>query len=120
MDLKPVPEDLRRLADEPSPHRVRKVFWQGRTVWVKRAAAGHSRARRAVQKALALLMPVAALKPAAAAGGAESLRHEAERIAVFRAAGFDAPGVLGLSERWMILEDLGVVIDTEIKTAPDM
>lgn len=120
MDLKPVPEELQLLADAPSPYRVRKIFWRGKTLWVKKATGDKSTAWHVSQRVLSFLLPLETLKSTVSKGGAEALLHETVRIEEFRKARFVVPEVVGLSERWLILEDMGTVIDTEIKTTPDM
>ncbi len=103
-----------------SKHRVVKAPWRGKYVWVKKAIADKSSFVHRLQKSLSKVVSLPFLKPTVNKGGAAALRHEAGHIAVFRSAGFKAPEVLAISDHWIVLEDLGPVIDTEIKTATDM
>lgn len=94
--------DLKKLAEATlsSPHRVVKVAWGDRFVWIKKSASDKSFFQRLL-------------------GRSCDLRQEAEHIEQFRAAGFAAPEMLAISDDWIVLEDLGTILDTEMKTMQD-
>lgn len=115
-------EDFQSILDaaRASPYPVVPVPRQGGRVWVKKAKPDKSAAGLCVKKALSFLIPFAVLRPSTGPGGGAALRAEAARMAEFRAAGFRVPEVLYVSDECLILEDLGVIVDTELKVSPGM
>lgn len=111
-------DDLRRIAAEKAATmkpRTGKIEWQGRTIWVKRAVPPKASIWNRLQGLLAAMTGLPMLRPTTSPGGAEGLRIEAWRIAEFRRAGFRAPEVLGLTEEWILLEDLGQMVHKKIR-----
>lgn len=96
------------------PHRVIPLQWQGRKVWVKKPVADKTRFWHYLQLLVAKIIP--ALRKTTCLGGFPALKAEALRIETFRAAGFAVPKVLAVDARGLVLGDMGIVIDTEIKT----
>lgn len=95
------------------PHRVIPLQWQGRKVWVKKPVADKTRFWHYAQLLAAKVIP--ALQKTVSRGGFQALQAEALRIKTFRAAGFSVPDVLALDTRGLVLRDMGVIIDTELK-----
>lgn len=115
-------EDFTSVLDaaRASPYPVVPVSWRNTRVWVKKAKPRKSAMMQGLRKILSSLIPVPVLRPSVSPGGGNGLRAEAARMAEFRAAGFRVPDVLFVSDECLILEDLGVIVDTELKVSPGM
>lgn len=91
--------------------RVQERQWQGRRVWIKRAARPAKTGKRLLQAAMRLALPQP-LRPGVIHSGAEGLRHERAQAAAFAQNGFVIPAVIHAQDAhtqdcWMAMEDLG-------------
>lgn len=109
--MRKIPNDLRELAQKPSPTRVRKELWRGRPIWIKKAVLSKSTVFHKVQQFLSPFIP-AALRPTVSRGGKEALQQEARRIAELNDVGFVVPEVLAITDDWLILSDIGLTLHT--------
>lgn len=113
-----IPSELRTLADTAannSPDRVARFAWNGQVLWVKKAIPAKSTGWHRLQNTISKLIPLAILRPTVSSGGAAGLELEAARIRRFSEAGITVPQVLGVNERWILLEDLGDLVEGLLK-----
>lgn len=108
--MRKIPNDLRELAQKPSPIRVRRASWRGRAIWIKSAVRSKSTIFHKIQSFFSLLIPIAALQPTVNRGGKQALEQEARRIAELSDAGFRVPEVIAISDEWLVLSDLGITL----------
>lgn len=113
-----IPDDLKALAGMPTPYRVQNRMWRGRQIWIKRADPPQSRLKAFWRSALSLIVPVPALRPGLCPGGALGILREARAMEKLRREGFVTPDVIAVTDDWLALEDLGVTVDTYLKTHP--
>jgi len=116
-----MPPELQQLAEETARSakgRVSKISWQGKTLWVKKAVPNKAKAWHQLQRGAALLLPMPILRATTSTGGPEGLQHEAVRIEEFTKAGFRAPRVWGLTDDYIVLEDLGMMAEKKLRTQP--
>ena len=114
----PIPAELRALADKTASgtqQRMAKMEWQGRRVWLKKAVPPKATHWTRLQGFVSFIMPLSILRPTSSPGGAEGLRIEAWRIGEFRRAGFPAPEVLAMTDGWLVLEDLGDMVERKLQ-----
>lgn len=109
-----LPQDLYELANQESSDRVRAEMWQGQKVWVKKATSSKATTFHAIQRSLARLIPIEAFQPTVSLGGAAALRSEASRIKVLKELGFRVPEVLAVTDRWIVLSDIGESLDKHL------
>lgn len=117
----PDPALTRLLADATARtvDRVLPLAWNGRRVWVKRAAALRPRRAIALQAALALLLSLPMLKPPRQRGGAEGLAAEADALRHLAAAGWPVPQALALDARHLVLSDVGQSLEHRLNAERD-
>lgn len=113
-------QSLNDLATTLSPLRVRRESWNGRKIWVKQATRPKATIFHKIQRVLCRLIPIEGFRPTVTEGGATALRHEANRIKELRGAGFLVPDVMGISEDWLILSDLGLTVDRYMCSLGDL
>ena len=95
--------------------RVTAVLWDGKTVWIKKPVPPKATSWHKLQQLCAALIPLPILRPTVSHGGTAGLETEARRIARFRDAGIPVPEIHGLSDRWIILGDMGQTIESLLK-----
>lgn len=113
-----MPEDLRAIAAEKAASlllRIGKAEWNGKTIWVKKAVPPKMTVWNRMQLGISKLAKMPILRPTTNPGGKEGLAIEARRIEKFHEAGFIAPAVLGLTDEWIVLEDLGEMVERKLQ-----
>lgn len=120
-DIAPIPADLRAVAEQACAtmkHRITKAEWQGRSVYIKKSVPPKASSWNKLQGIIAVVTNTPALLPTTSPGGVVGLRIEAWRIAEFRRAGLKAPEVLALTDNWIVLEDMGTMVEFKLQRDP--
>lgn len=113
-----IPADLRAVAEQACAtmkHRIVKADWNGRSVYVKKPVPPKANAWNRLQGIIANIFNMPALLPTTSPGGAEGLRIEAWRITEFHRAGLKAPQVFALTDNWIVLEDMGTMVEFKLQ-----
>jgi tRNA A-37 threonylcarbamoyl transferase component Bud32 len=95
--------------------RTAKLEWQGRQIWLKKSVPPKGTGWTKLQRILAGFIGLPILRPTANPGGAEGLRIEVWRSAEFRRAGFIVPEILGQSDTWIAMSDLGEMVERKLQ-----
>ncbi|TVS18641.1 MAG: hypothetical protein EA424_10440 [Planctomycetaceae bacterium] len=102
-------------------HPDRLVFsltFDQQKVWIKRRPEPKKLFWHRLQKILAVVLHAPLLRPTVSTGGAESLRHEADRLARLRAHGIPVPDVILCEPDFLVTEDCGAPLDVWLWTLP--
>lgn len=113
-----MPDDLRAIAADKAANlllRIGKTEWNGNIIWVKKAVPPKMTIWNKLQQQIAKLAKMPVLRPTSNPGGKKGLALEARRIEKFREKGFIAPAVLGLTDEWIVLEDLGEMVERKFQ-----
>ncbi|ODN71427.1 hypothetical protein [Methylobrevis pamukkalensis] len=110
------PEIVRR-ADAAGP-RVERIDHAGQTLWIKRANKAGRPVWLALQRLLALLVPLDFLRPVPPTRGAAAVAREIGMIVVLREAGFRVPEIVYASSRALVLSDLGPTLARQVVRDP--
>jgi tRNA A-37 threonylcarbamoyl transferase component Bud32 len=97
------------------PQRVTAIIVAGETLWVKKACTHKMNWWHHAQKYVAKLLRFQALRPTVSKGGSAGLKIEAARLEKFRAAGFAVPVVEAIADDYIVLHDLGQILDLELR-----
>jgi hypothetical protein len=98
--------------------RTIRLDLDGQSVWVKRPRRGPGYTLYALQAATAAALRIPPLRPPRVSRGAAGLRAEANRLETLRQKGWPVPRVLGVTDRWLALEDNGHSLAPLVRGAP--
>jgi hypothetical protein len=110
--------DLKQQAETALAHsHISKIAWRGQNVWIKGVEPYKKALWHCYKKKLGRsLAPKPLFTPTVACGN-EVLTIERERLALFKQRGVRVPTVLGSSEKWLALEDIGINLETKLRQA---
>jgi hypothetical protein len=98
--------------------RAVRLELDGQIVWAKRPRRGPGYTLYALQRVTAAVLQIPPLRPPRVSRGAAGLYAEARRLDVLRQRGWPLPRVLGVTDRWLALEDNGASLGTIVRKAP--
>jgi len=107
--------DMRRHQKD----RVFALVHEGRKLWIKTAATPRHRLSLALQRAGAILLGLAMLRPPRELAGSDGLAAEAGALRELLAANWPVPPVLGLSPYCLVLGDAGHSVERWLNVETD-
>ncbi len=114
-DISPSITEFASAALPQMKARTAKLEWQGRQIWLKKSVPPKGTGWTALQRFLAGVTGLPILRPTANPGGAQGLRIEVWRSAEFFRAGFVVPEILGESDGWIAMSDLGEMVERKMQ-----
>lgn len=101
-----------------SRKRTVRLALEGRDVWIKRPRRGPGYMLWGVQAGTAALLQIPPLRPPHVSRGARGLQAEARRLETLRQRGWPVPHVVGVTDRWLALEDNGLSLGPIVRKTP--
>ena len=99
-----------------APNRTLRVQHKQDWVWIKKSVPAKRKIWHCLQCLLSSFFPI--LQVTVSPGGVEGLEIEAKRAQVFRDAGFWAPRVYAVTDKWILLECMGTTIYDYLQNHP--
>ena len=111
-------QNIELALDARRGRRAVRLELDGQVVWAKRPRRSPGYTLYALQRVTAAVLQISPLRPPRVSRGAAGLHAEARRLDVLRQRGWPVPRVLGVTDRWLALEDNGASLGTVVRKAP--